>query len=62
LSFFNYIIALICHYYRRTAIILQDPFENSPSDTPMIDLTLTIEINLKVVNGKELPIQEGQAS
>jgi ion channel-forming bestrophin family protein len=30
----------------RTAIIMQDPFENEPTDTPMTTLAITIEKNL----------------
>lgn len=31
----------------RVAIFLQDPFSNRPSDTPMLSLSRTIEINIK---------------
>ena len=40
----------------RTADYLQDPFENLPSDTPMLGLSRTIEINVKEMLGEsELP-------
>lgn len=37
----------------RTAILMQDPFENTPLDTPMITLSRTIEANLLQQIGKE---------
>lgn len=40
----------------RAADYLQDPFENRPSDTPMLSLSRTIEINIKQMLGEtELP-------
>lgn len=39
----------------KTAIILQDPFENAPTDTPMTAIAQTIERNLNEVVGKETP-------
>lgn len=30
----------------KTAIMMQDPFENSPMDTPMTTLSQTIEMNI----------------
>lgn len=50
------IIPLIFISIERTAIIMQDPFENSPMDTPMTALSTTIEINLKEMIGeKDIP-------
>lgn len=37
----------------RIAIYMQDPFENKPSDTPMLTLSRTIEINIKQELGKK---------
>lgn len=37
----------------QTAIILQDPFENKPTDTPMTTLSATIEKNLCEMSGLE---------
>ena len=31
----------------KTATLLQDPFENKPTDTPMTSIATTIEINIK---------------
>ncbi|MCT4317790.1 bestrophin family protein [Elizabethkingia anophelis] len=43
----------------KTAIIMQDPFENTPVDTPMTALAQTIEINLKQMYGaNEIPVKE----
>lgn len=40
----------------RVSIYLQDPFSNKPSDTPMLSLSRTIEINIKQMLGEtELP-------
>lgn len=37
----------------RTSIIMQDPFENTPVDTPMTSLAQTIEINLRQMIGEQ---------
>lgn len=37
----------------RVAVYMQDPFENLPSDTPMLSLSRTIEINIKQEIGLE---------
>lgn len=43
----------------KTAIIMQDPFENTPVDTPMTALATTIEINIKqMVGDPNLPVRE----
>ncbi|MGN6439758.1 MAG: bestrophin family protein [Agriterribacter sp.] len=41
----------------QTAIVLQDPFENKPTDTPMTTLSATIEKNLSEMAGVECPNQ-----
>lgn len=47
----------------RTAIILQDPFENAPTDTPVTSLATTIEINIKeMIGNKDVPVQESLKS
>lgn len=38
----------------RVAIYMQDPFENQPTDTPMLALSRTIEINIKQELGEKL--------
>lgn len=43
----------------KTAILMENPFENKPMDTPMTDLAQTIEINLKQMTGAtDLPEKE----
>ena len=42
----------------KTAIIMQDPFENTPVDTPMTSLAQTIEINLlEMVGETDVPVK-----
>jgi len=41
------IIAMIFFFLEKTAYIIQDPFMNRPSDTPVTAIARTIEINLK---------------
>lgn len=43
----------------KTSVLMQDPFENQPLDTPMTDLAQTIEINLKEMIGeKHIPVKK----
>ncbi|ASK31578.1 hypothetical protein CEY12_16300 [Chryseobacterium sp. T16E-39] len=43
----------------RTSIIMQDPFENTPVDTPMTSLAQTIEINIRQMIGeKNVPMKK----
>lgn len=57
--FLTALIPIIFIAIERTAIILQDPFENVTTDIPMTNLALTIEINIKeLIGDKDLPIQE----
>lgn len=44
----------------KTAILMQDPFENLPLDTPMTALATTIETNLAHLTGKTPPVQSPQ--
>ncbi|OHX64986.1 bestrophin family protein [Flammeovirga pacifica] len=49
-------LALAFLIIERIATYLQDPFENSSSDTPMLTLSRTIEINIKEeIKYKDLP-------
>lgn len=42
-----------------TAILMQDPFENLPLDTPMTSIAQTIEINLlQMINAEEVPVKK----
>jgi putative membrane protein len=57
--FLTALIPIIFIAIERTAIILQDPFENVTTDIPMTNLAITIEINIKeLIGDKNLPIQE----
>lgn len=57
--FLTALIPIIFIAIERTAIILQDPFENATTDIPMTNLATTIEINIKeLIGDKNLPIQE----
>lgn len=52
-------IPIIFIAIERTAIILQDPFENVTTDIPMTSLAITIEINIKeLIGDTDLPIVE----
>jgi putative membrane protein len=42
----------------KTAIIMQDPFENTPVDTPMTALAQTIEINIRQATGGTLALEK----
>ena len=53
------LLPLIFISIERTAIIMQDPFENTPMDTPMTALATTIETNIKqLIGDKKLPVPE----
>lgn len=57
--FLTAMLPLIFISIERTAIVMQDPFENTPMDTPMTRLATTIEINiLDTIGSKELPVIE----
>ncbi|MPS74926.1 MULTISPECIES: bestrophin family protein [Chryseobacterium group] len=46
------IVPIIFIAIEKTAIIMQDPFENTPVDTPMTSLAQTIEINILQMIGE----------
>ncbi|MDN5478032.1 MAG: hypothetical protein L0G39_13930 [Chryseobacterium sp.] len=47
----------------KTAIIMQDPFENTPADTPMTSIAQTIEINLRqMIGDKNIPVKPNPSS
>lgn len=48
------VVPLIFIIMDKTAILLQDPFENRPVDIPMSTLSRTIETNIKQMIGEEL--------
>jgi putative membrane protein len=45
-------IPIIFIAIEKTSILMQDPFENRPLDTPMTDLAETIEINIRQMIGE----------
>ncbi len=45
-------IPIIFIAIEKTSILMQDPFENRPLDTPMTDLAETVEINIKQMIGE----------
>ncbi|WP_439584322.1 bestrophin family protein [Dyadobacter bucti] len=61
--FVTALIPIIFIAIERTAIILQDPFENAPTDTPVTSIATTIEINIReLIGDKNLPTQEAPTS
>lgn len=53
------IIPLIFVAIEKTAIIMQDPFENTPVDTPMTSIAQTIEINiLQMIKENDIPVRK----
>tara|TARA_R110002074_G_scaffold84245_1_gene186963 strand:+ start:742 stop:1632 length:891 start_codon:yes stop_codon:yes gene_type:complete len=48
----TFFIPIIFVAIEKTSILMQDPFENRPMDTPVTDLATTIEINLKQMIGE----------
>jgi putative membrane protein len=50
------IISLGFFVLEKTATLLQDPFENKPTDTPITTITTNIEINIKqLLKEAEIP-------
>lgn len=50
--FMTILIPILFIAIEKTAIIMQDPFEGTPVDTPMTSLAITIEINLLQMIGE----------
>jgi putative membrane protein len=49
-------VSMMFFFLEMLAHRLQDPFSNSPTDTPMTALSRTIEINIRqLLNEKEIP-------
>src|SRR5688572_11950932 len=52
------LLIISCSFFllEKTAVLLQDPFSNKPTDTPVTAIATTIEINIKqLINETELP-------
>lgn len=58
----SFLIPLLFVAIEKTALIMQDPFENRPTDTPMTNLAQVIERNLNDVIGEETPANDSQVS
>lgn len=56
------LIPLLFVAIEKTALVMQDPFENRPTDTPMTNLAKVIERNLNDVIGEETPANDSQDS
>ncbi|WP_343670870.1 bestrophin family ion channel [Chitinophaga sp.] len=52
-----FVVPVLFIAIERTAIIMQDPFENKPTDTPMTAISQTIEVNLLEMIGEPAPEQ-----
>lgn len=49
-------ISMIFFFLEKTAYIIQDPFMNRPSDTPVTSIARTIEINIKeLIDDDDIP-------
>lgn len=46
-------LAFVFLFIEQVSVYLQDPFSNRPSDTPMLALSRTIEINIKQMLGDD---------
>lgn len=55
-----FVVPVLFIAIERTAIIMQDPFENRPTDTPMTAISQTIEINLLEMIGEAAPVHPPQ--
>lgn len=49
----TFLIPMMFIAIEKTSIIMQDPFENTPVDTPMTSLAQTIEINIRQMTGEQ---------
>ncbi|QHS63561.1 bestrophin family protein [Chitinophaga agri] len=51
-----FLVPMLFIAIEQTAIIMQDPFENKPTDTPMTTICQTIETNLLEIIGEPAPV------
>ncbi|MBO9562576.1 MAG: hypothetical protein J7621_07375 [Niastella sp.] len=54
----TFIIPTVFIAIEKTSILMQDPFENKPPDTPMTALAETIELNILQMTGDKRPFQK----
>ncbi|MGU3374162.1 bestrophin family protein [Chryseobacterium sp. M5A1_1a] len=59
----TFLVPIVFITIEKTSIIMQDPFENGPVDTPMTSLAQTIEINIRQMIGEEnVPLKKENKS
>lgn len=59
----TFLIPIVFISIEKTSIIMQDPFENSPVDTPVTSLAQTIEINIRQMTGEQnVPLKKENTS
>jgi len=56
------LIAMSFLLLEKTALILQDPFENKPNDTPMSSISRSIEINISDLLGQPSSVERASPS
>ena len=51
-----FLFFLLFFFLEKTAYMIQDPFRNRPSDTPVTSIARTIEINIKeLIKDENIP-------
>lgn len=59
----TFLVPIVFIMIEKTSIIMQDPFENGPVDTPMTSLAQTIEINIRQMIGEQnVPLKKENTS
>ncbi|OCA69678.1 hypothetical protein BBI01_16235 [Chryseobacterium artocarpi] len=59
----TFLIPIVFIAIEKTSIIMQDPFENRPVDTPVTSLAQTIEINIRQMIGEQnVPLKKENTS
>ncbi|WP_412850330.1 bestrophin family protein [Chryseobacterium sp. PMSZPI] len=59
----TFLIPIVFITIEKTSILMQDPFENRPADTPMTSLAQTIEVNIRqMINDQNVPLKKENKS
>ncbi|WP_284463061.1 bestrophin family ion channel [Chryseobacterium sp.] len=59
----TFLVPIMFITIEKTSIIMQDPFENGPVDTPVTSLAQTIEINIRQMIGEQnVPLKKENSS
>ncbi|WET48424.1 bestrophin family ion channel [Chryseobacterium indologenes] len=59
----TFLVPIVFITIEKTSIMMQDPFENRPVDTPMTSLAQTIEINIRQMIGEQnVPLKKENTS